>query len=184
MNLTLTNNFYSLASTLLFGNSTALGTTATDTTLGNPYILTMPITLTDNSQITQCGGYKTTEFSMGSVSDAKNPNSVKLYFDIGSDNTPATKNDHTLTALTDDSYTIRTEINRYVLDGIPKVKYIVTITAGTADITFTEIGMLKKLPTTGAVTSYTTLLGRAVIPETTITAGNAKIFDIDIDIPT
>lgn len=189
MEITLTNNFYRFMAMEMFGNNTALGTVATNTRLKNLCPTFQKLVATDDTEASNIyygdSNTNSAQFhSMGAVSAEKTNDYSQLRFDIGSNGEKATKADNKLTALVDTSYTVQTEIKRYVENDFPKVRYIVTITAESADITFTEIGMIKKLMTIN--TSYPNkdfLLGRVVVPETTISAGNSKVFDIDVTIP-
>jgi hypothetical protein len=186
MELTLTNNFYRYMAMLMFGNDTALNTTATNTKLGTSCPTFQPLVDTGNNQRTTMllEGSDGDKFnSFGAVSVAKTNAYPQLRFDIGSDGTEATKEDHALTPIEDTSYTVKTEIMRYVENNSPKVKYTVTVSAVSADITFSEIGMLKLQYGTNTGIKYDYLLGRVAIPETTITVGNSKVFDIEITIP-
>ena len=184
MEMTLTNNFYSYFGMILFGNNTALGVSATNTELSNWQApLFHPMIDTDNETRNSVWFSYTSHLSMGSVSSTKSGGDSQLRFDIGSSNSPASKTDHALVALDDTSYTVSTDVTRYVEDGVAKVRYDVTVTAVSNTITFSEIGMFKRAYGMNVGIVYDFLLGRLVVPETTLTAGNSKIFNIDVVVP-
>lgn len=184
----LTRNFYTALRTFLFANGqSAIGSVQSSSNgMAARYVYTIGSFKDTNENIrTQVSGIypsANADYSGYAIAPSYFNGSLGSYFAVGSGTTAPTLDDHVVESPISNVNITTTGQNS--ADG--SYTYHVIVTA-TADITISEICMLKNTKTDCiSGTAYTVLVGRTVLPtgqEVHLTNGQSKTFDITISLP-
>lgn len=187
MNLVLTKNFYSWMRTVLLGSSTSISASTSSTSGLNSNMTfciepMIDINGTERTYLTFASSYISRNVTLNYWNSI---NQSGTFFTIGSDNTPATEDDHNVGSGyvwgADYSTSHRAISNPQIVNGKGLLTFNVTFTAKT-DIIIGEIGMIKSLDTSSS-SSANFLFGRiALDTPIELGAGESATFQISVEI--